>query len=182
MMEFILRPWTMADLDSLVKYGNNKNIAKNMTDKFPHPYTAEKGKLFIEYTQQSSPANIMAIVVNGEPVGSIGIHPQSDIHCKNAELGYWLGEPFWGKGIITKAIPQMVTYGFKHWDINRIFARPFGTNLASQKVLEKCGFKLEARFEKTYFKYGEYVDELVYAVRSANQSHGGLAEGQAATV
>lgn len=164
-MEFTLRPWTIADLDNLVKYGNNKDIAKNMTDKFPHPYTAEKGKLFIEYATQLPIPNILAIDVRGETVGSIGIHPQTDIHCKNAELGYWLGEPFWGKGIITKAIPQMVDYGFNHWDINRIFARPFGTNIASQRVLEKCGFTLEARFMNTYFKNGEYVDELVYAIR-----------------
>ncbi len=155
----------MDDLDNLVKYGNNKNIAKNMTDKFPHPYTHEKGKQFIEYTLQSFPSNILAIVVNGETVGSIGVHPQTDIHRKNLELGYWLGEPFWGKGIITRAIPQMVEYGFKNWDVTRIFARPFGTNLASQKVLEKCGFKLEARFENAYFKNGEYTDELVYAIR-----------------
>src|SRR4051812_23699981 len=103
-MEFTLRPWTMADLDNLIKYGNNKNIAKNMTDKFPHPYTHEKGKQFIDYATQLPVPNILAIDVNGETIGSIGIHPQTDIHCKNAELGYWLGEPFWGKGILTKAI------------------------------------------------------------------------------
>ena len=80
-------------------------------------------------------------------------------------MGYWLAEPFWGKGIITGAVRQMLEYGFKTFDINRIFARPFGTNIASQKVLEKTGFVLEARFEKTFFKNGEYLDECVYAIR-----------------
>jgi RimJ/RimL family protein N-acetyltransferase len=107
----------------------------------------------------------MAIDINGEACGGIGIHPQDDIQCKNAELGYWLGEPFWGKGIITSAILQMVENGFNSFDINRIFARPFGSNLASQKVLEKTGFILEAKLEKTLFKNGIYEDELIYAIR-----------------
>jgi [ribosomal protein S5]-alanine N-acetyltransferase len=103
--------------------------------------------------------------VDGKAVGGIGIHIQPDIYQKNAEMGYWLGEPFWGKGIITNAISQMVDYAFKHWSINRIFARPFGTNLASQRVLEKAGFLLEGKFEKTLYKNGEYMDELIYATR-----------------
>lgn len=167
-MNFTLRPWTVDDLESLVKYANNSKIAKNLTDKFPSPYTIENGKFFIESATKKSPPNILAIDVNNEAVGGIGIHPQSDIHCKNAELGYWLAEPFWGNGIITKAITQMIEYGFKNWDINRIFARPFETNIASQRVLEKAGFILEGRFKKTLFKNGEYLDELVYAARLIN--------------
>ena len=151
-MELLLRPWHINDLNNLVKYGNNKNIAKFMTDMFPYPYTEEKGKQFIEFANKENSIRILAIDLNGEAIGGIGLHPQTDIHCKNAELGYWLGEPFWGQGIITKAIIKMVDYGFINFEINRIFARPFGTNLASQKVLEKTGFKLEARFEKTLFK------------------------------
>jgi [ribosomal protein S5]-alanine N-acetyltransferase len=164
-MDFLLRPWNTEDLDSLVLFANNEKIAKFMTDLFPHPYTIEKGREFIEYASKGNPVNILAIEVNGQAAGGIGIHPQQDIHRKNAELGYWMAEPYWGKGIITKAVVQMVDYGFKNWDINRIFARPFGTNLASQKVLEKAGFVLEGRFEKNLFKNGEYIDELVYAFR-----------------
>ena len=123
-MNFTLRPWNTKDIDSLVKYANNINIAKFMTDKFPNPYTKE-----------------------------------------NAELGYWLAEPFWGKGIITKAIKQIVDFGFKTYDITRIFARPFGTNIASQRVLEKSGFKFECKFEKTLLKNGEMLDELYYSIR-----------------
>lgn len=164
-MKFTLRPLVDSDLESLVKYANNYNIAKNLTGRFPHPYTEENGKQFIAFTKANNPSNILAIDVKGELVGSIGVHPQEDIMCKNAEMGYWLAEPFWGKGIVTEAVKKMVNYGFKNWDIDRIYARPFGSNVASQKVLEKAGFILEARFKNTIFKYGEYQDELFYAVR-----------------
>ncbi|MBK6930170.1 MAG: GNAT family N-acetyltransferase [Saprospirales bacterium] len=164
-MEFILRPWSIHDLDSLVKFANNFEIAKNLTDQFPHPYTVEKGKSFIEHASSATPASILAIEVNGAAAGGIGLHAQADIYRKNAELGYWLAQPYWGQGIITRAIAQMVEYGFKHFDIQRIFARPFGANIGSQRALEKAGFVLEARFEKTLFKNGEYLDELVYATR-----------------
>ena len=114
---------------------------------------------------QSSPSTIFAIEVNGEAAGAIGVHPQKDIYCKNMEMGYWLAEPYWGNGIISKAISEMVDYAFKNFDVYRIYARPFGYNIASQKALEKAGFVLEARLEKTIFKNGEYVDELIYATR-----------------
>ncbi len=163
-MLFKLRPFTTHDLTSLVLHANNSNIANHMTNKFPHPYTTENGKAFIEFASSHNPHHILAIEINGEAVGGIGIHPQEDIHCKNAELGYWLAEKYWGNGIISKAIPQMVEYGFTHFDINRIFARPFGSNIASQKVLEKCGFTLEARFKNTIYKQDQFQDELVYAI------------------
>ncbi|TND10575.1 MAG: hypothetical protein FD123_217 [Bacteroidetes bacterium] len=165
MTDFSLRPWALADLHSLVKYANNPKIAQNMTDQFPHPYTEEKGSAFINNAAAGSPVHIFAIDINGEACGGIGLHPQSDVHCKNAELGYWLAEPFWGKGIIPQAIARIVDYGFKTFAIDRIFARPYGTNTASQRVLEKAGFVLEARFEKTIFKNGAYLDELIYATR-----------------
>jgi len=155
----------MDDLSSLVHYANNYNIAKCVRDIFPHPYTEDDGKAFIEMTVKDLPNHIFAIEINGNAAGGIGIHPMDDIHRKNAELGYWLAEPFWGKGIATDAVKEMVTLAFENYDINRIFAIPFGTNVASQRVLEKAGFKLEARFEKTIFKNGELLDELVYAVR-----------------
>jgi [ribosomal protein S5]-alanine N-acetyltransferase len=164
-MDFKLRPWHISDLKSLVKLANNLNIAKDMTDQFPHPYTMDNGKAFIAFATKDDPVHIFAINIGGEAVGGIGIHPQADIQRKNAELGYWLAEPFWGQGIMTKAIPQMLDFAFKTYDINRVFARPFGTNIASQKVLEKTGFKREGRFSKTVFKNGEYLDELIYAVR-----------------
>ena len=164
-MDIAIRPIALSDLDNLVKYADNPKIAKNLTNQFPHPYTREAGERFLGMATKSDPANIFAIVVDGEMVGAIGLHPQGDIMCKNAEMGYWLAEPFWGKGIMSTVIPQMVEYGFKSFDINRIYARPFGSNIGSQKVLEKSGFILEARFEKTIYKNGVFEDDLVYAVR-----------------
>ncbi|HPH83358.1 MAG TPA: GNAT family protein, partial [Flavobacteriales bacterium] len=162
-MEIKLRPWELSDLTSLVKYANNPKIAGNMTDAFPSPYTEKSGRAFISMAQKGVSAYLMAIEVEGEAVGGIGIHRQSDIMRKNAELGYWLAEPFWGKGITSQAVQKMVEYAFNTFDINRIYARPFGTNTASQRVLEKSGFTLEARIEKNIFKKGEYLDELIYA-------------------
>lgn len=163
-MHFSLRPWSINDLECLVKFANNKNIAKNMTNKFPYPYTKENGKQFIDYAIKSNTSYIQAIIINDEAAGGIGLHFQEDIYCKNAELGYWLAEPYWGNGIIPQAISQIVNEGFKRFDITRIYAKPFGTNYSSQKVLEKAGFKCEAHFKKTLFKNGEYIDELVYAI------------------
>ena len=158
-----LRKWSEADLDSLVKYANNKNIAKWLTNAFPHPYTPEDGKAYLSKIANDNPAKVFAIEVNGEAVGSIGIYLQSDIHEKNAEMGYWLAEACWGQEIMPKAIQEMVEYGFQTFDIVRIFARPFSTNWQSQRVLEKAGFTLEARLKKALFKNGEFMDELIYA-------------------
>ena len=163
-MNYKLRPFIDTDLASLVKYANNYNIAKFLTNQFPHPYTDDDGRKFISSVANNNPTNVFAIEVNGEAVGSIGIFPQSDIHKKNAEMGYWLAEPFWGNGIITRAIGEIVEYGFKTFDITRIFARPFSTNLASHRVLEKAGFVCEARLKNALYKNGEYMDELIYAM------------------
>ncbi len=171
-MEFTLHPWTKTDLHDLVKYANNWNVAKNLTDKFPHPYTKNDGVAFLEFAIEGNPISIFAIEVAGEAAGGIGIHPQNDIFKKNAELGYWLAEPYWGQGIISNAIKQMVDFAFTTFDIERVYAKPFGTNIASQKVLEKNNFLLEGRFEKVLFKNGEYLDELVYAVRRGDWGKG----------
>lgn len=164
-MHFKLRPWHESDLDSLVQYANNWNIAKNLTDRFPFPYTASAGKQFIAMATQDEPIHVFAIEVDGQAIGGIGVHPQDDIFRKNMELGYWLAEPFWGQGIITEAIKQILDFAFSTYDIERVFARPFGSNKASQRVLEKAGFRLEATLEKTLFKNGEFLDELIYGYR-----------------
>lgn len=165
---FELRPWHMQDLDSLLKHANNWNIAKNMTDKFPFPYLEAHGKGFIEFATKDNPVHIFAIDIDGQAVGGIGVHPQDDIHKRKAELGYWLAEPFWGQGIVSAAIPQILEFAFNTYDIDRVFARPFGTNAGSQRVLEKNGFVLEGKFEKVLVKDGVLTDELIYAVRREN--------------
>ena len=164
-MDYILRPWKQTDIESLIEQANNPRIAAFMTDAFPYPYSREQGMRFIDFATKDDPIHIFAIDIGGKAVGGIGIHPQADIMRKNAELGYWLGEAYWGKGIITKAIVEMIRFAFDTYDINRIFARPYGNNLASQRVLEKAGFVFEARLKNVVFKNGEYQDELIYGVR-----------------
>jgi len=164
-MKFTLRQWKLEDIDSLVTFANNPKIAANLTDQFPNPYNIEDGKKFITMATKDDPVRIFAIDIKGEASGAIGIFPQTDIHNMNMELGYWLAEPYWGKGIVTNAVVQIVKYGFNTFEANRIFARPFGTNIASHKVLIKAGFTLEAKFEKTIFKNGNYDDEFFYAIR-----------------
>jgi RimJ/RimL family protein N-acetyltransferase len=164
MKKFILRPWSLDDIPSLLKYANNYQIAKNLTNQFPHPYTEQDGRNFINMASSANPLRIFAIEVNGEAAGGIGVHPQSDIHVKCAEMGYWLAEPYWGSGIMTAAVKEMVIYAFDNFDIIRLYARPFSSNTGSQRVLEKAGFELEARLKKSVFKYGEVLDELIYSI------------------
>ncbi|HMQ08926.1 MAG TPA: GNAT family protein [Saprospiraceae bacterium] len=167
-MQFKIRPWQIKDLGSLVMYANNWNVSKNLTDKFPFPYTEENGKSFIEFATHDTPIHIFAIDIDGQASGGIGIHPQDDIYRKNAEIGYWLAEPFWGQGIMSRAINDVVHFAFVTYDIDRIFARPFGTNIPSQKVLEKNHFVLEGKFENVLIKGGVYQDEWIYAIRREN--------------
>lgn len=167
MLQVHLRPWRQQDASSLAFLANNFRIADNLRDVFPHPYGLDDARRFISMVQDHAPNRILAIEVDGELVGGIGLHPQSDISRMNAELGYWLGEPYWGQGIGTQAVRQMVAHGFATLPIDRIFAIPFGSNRASQRVLEKAGFVLEGRFAGTLVKNGRREDELVYAVRKA---------------
>lgn len=164
-MDFKLRKWEKSDVAFLVKYANNWEIARKLTDQFPHPYGEDDARKFLEMAMNIENALLYAIDIGGEAVGSIGIFQQNDIHRLNAEMGYWLAEDFWGKGIITTAITQMVTLGFEKFEIQRIFARPFGSNLASQRVLLKAGFRLEASFEKVLLKNGKMEDELIFGFR-----------------
>lgn len=160
-----LRPWQLSDLGSMVAFANNFNIAKNLTDKFPYPYTEKDGISYLNMVMMDDPIRVFAIDIDGLAVGSIGVFPQDDIHRLNAEMGYWLAEPYWGKGIVPQAVILMVEYAFRTFPIDRIFARPFGSNIASQRVLEKAGFVLEGRFEKALIKNGVLEDELYYSIR-----------------
>lgn len=162
-MEFKLRPWTRSDIESVTRHANNINILKYMTDGFPN--SNDKWKSFIEFAIQDKSILYLAIEVDGQAVGGIGVSPKKDVMRKNAELGYWLSEDYWGQGIMTRAIREIVTIAFAKFDINRIYATPYETNYASHRILEKVGFVLEARFEKVVFKNGELLDELIYAMR-----------------
>jgi ribosomal-protein-alanine N-acetyltransferase len=166
--EIDIRPWKMEDLNDLVKCANNPNIASNLTDKFPFPYGMKDGINFIKLTMEKDPPEIMAISYENKNVGTIGLHPMDDIYRMNAELGYWIAEPYWGMGIASEAIVKMVKYGFETFELDRIFARPFGSNIASQRVLEKAGFNLEAHFDNTLIKNGVLESQLYYGIRKNN--------------
>ena len=165
-MKLQLRPWQVNDLPALVQNANDPMIAANMTDSFVHPYTIAAGEAFLQRVVADDPAKVLAIEVDGEAAGSIGIFQLQDIFHQNAELGYWLARKHWGKGIMSQAVEQMIQYGFRSFPaVQRIFARPFGRNMASQRVLDKAGMKLEARFAGTICKNGEAEDELIYSIR-----------------
>jgi len=164
-MSFSLEPWKVTDIPDVLKYANNKNIAGNLRDGFPYPYTYEDAKCYVNDCITKGDINQLcrAIVVNGEAVGSIGIFVRDDIYCKSAELGYWLGEPYWGKGIMTKAVQQLCKEAFMRFDLVRIFAEPFAHNAGSRHVLEKAGFRLEGVLKKSVFKHGNIYDSCIYA-------------------
>lgn len=162
-MDYKLRGWKISDAESLVSHANNYNVARWLTNQFPYPYDEKAAEWYINSVLNDHPQKVFAIAIDDEAVGSIGIFPQSDVHEKSAEIGYWLSEKYWGNGIMPKAIAEIVDYGFKTFDIVRIYARPFSTNKGSQRVLEKAGFGLEARLKKALYKNGEYLDELIYS-------------------
>lgn len=164
-MQFTLRPFNRDDVEALVKHANNYNISKNLTNKFPYPYQKEDGEAFVTLATSHKPLQIKAIVINGEIVGSIGIHQSADIYSKNAELGYWIAESLWGQGIMPLAVKEMLKYGFETFDIERVFARTTHLNVASQQVLKKVGFVFEAELKSTIFKYDQYFNELIFGFR-----------------
>lgn len=165
MPRFTLRPFRASDLPALVKHANDPTIAAYLSDAFPHPYTEEHGRAFIAECMQRLPFR-RAIEIDGEAGGAIGLHPRQDLWRRNMEVGFWLGRPFRGQGIMAEAIEQMVALGFAEFpEVTRIFGTTFGTNLASQRTMLKAGFTLEAKLEGTLVKSGRVEDEWIFAVR-----------------
>jgi len=163
-MEFTLRKWSLDDVESVARYANNEKIARNLRDAFPYLYTTENAKSYIESCIASEEHTLCrAIDVNGVAVGSIGVFPSSDVYRRSAELGYWLGEEFWGKGIMTEATRLICAEAFETFDIVRIFAEPFAHNQGSRKVLEKAGFAYEGTMKCGVYKNGNIYDYCMYA-------------------
>jgi RimJ/RimL family protein N-acetyltransferase len=152
------------DIPSLVMYANNIKIAENLRNSFPHPYTEKNARDFISQWIAHDPIRIFAIEYENKPIGSIGLHPKDDVYERNLELGYWIGEPFWGKGFATRAVKIMIDYGFNNFNVNRIYAGAFGKNIASCRVLEKAGFLREGILKNSIWKSGKMDDEIIYAV------------------
>lgn len=158
-----VRSWEPADLESLVRCANNRKIWLSLRDRFPHPYTRRNGQDFIKLARQMVPETFFAIAVNGAAVGGIGFVMGQDVERVSAETGYWLGEPYWGRGIATEALMALTRYAVEHHELTRLFALPFADNLASCRVLEKAGYVLEGRLRRSAIKDGEIKDQLQYA-------------------
>ncbi len=159
-----IRGWRMEDASSLARHANNRKVWRNLRDRFPHPYTEEDARQYIDASIAASPRTNFAIDVGGEAAGSIGLILHDDIERVGAELGYWLGESFWGKGIATAAVSGVARYAFEAFDLHRIYAIAFVRNPGSARVLEKAGFKLEGTMSKSAIKEGEVVDQWLYAM------------------
>ena len=161
----VLRPLRAEDAASLAAHANNRNIWINVTDYFPHPYSLEDARNFIAIRlARENPVETFAITVGAEPVGIIGTRAGVDVHRRTAEAGYWLAEPYWGRGIVTEALALVTQYAFQHFELDRIEAHVFGWNPASARVLEKVGYTFEGRLRNACFKDGKVTDDLVYAV------------------
>ncbi|TAK53688.1 MAG: N-acetyltransferase [Bacteroidetes bacterium] len=159
-----LREWREGDEESLVQNANNKKIWDNVRDLFPYPYTRENAEWWIKEGCKKEGAFSLAIEVHGNAVGGIGFVFKEDIYRRTMEIGYWLGEEHWGKGIMTDAVQGITEYGFANFDVCRIYAGVFDTNIGSIRVLEKAGYQLEARLRKNITKNEQPVDELIYVM------------------
>lgn len=162
---FILRSFRLTDKKSLAKYANNKNISNNLRDRFPHPYTEEGAEWFINFVlSDNDPVKNFIIDINDEAAGTISIFPGEDVYRLNAEIGYWLGEEHWGKGIMTAVIKATVKYAFENLGIKRIYATPFATTIGSVKALEKAGFIKEATIHNGVIKNNKVMDYYIYSI------------------
>lgn len=165
---YLLRLWIPEDAASLLKHANNPNVANNLRDGFPYPYNLQDAKKWLESVNENRGNVIMALEINGEAAGGIGLHGQMDVYRYNAELGYWLSERYWGKGYMTDAVSVMVEYAFTRRRWLRIFAAVYEHNYSSMRVLEKCGFIKEAIHRKAVMKGGQVLDEHLYALLKEN--------------
>lgn len=168
-MDFVLkscnlREFQTSDAGAIARLANNPAIAGNLRDAFPSPYTFDKAVSWLEMVEFNKQNFLRAIIVDGELAGSVGLHACHDVYRFNLELGYWLGEPFWNRGIMTEVVKAIVAFGFNELKAHRIFAGIFSFNTASARVLQKCGFKHEATLHQSVFKNGQWADELVFAL------------------
>ena len=161
-----LREWTVSDATDLAAALSNRKVLDNLRDGLPYPYTEQDALEFIR-AMLSADRNTtfsFAIVVSDRVIGSIGVFRQGNIHRQTAELGYYIAEDYWGKGIMTDAVRQICDYVFRNSDILRIFAEPFASNTASCRVLEKAGFQLEGILKQNAVKNGNVLDMKMYAM------------------
>ncbi len=160
----ILRPWRSSDADALVRYANNRKVWLNLRDRFPHPYSEADARAWLNLraADTGDPINF-AIEFEGQAVGGIGLEFLTDVHRMTAEIGYWLGEPMWGRGFATIAVNAVTRYAFATFELRRLQAAVFEWNPASARVLEKAGYSFEGRLRSYVVKDGRVGDALLYA-------------------
>lgn len=158
-----LRPFAADDAPSLARLANDVTVWRNLRDAFPHPYALEHALAFIQHVGSARPGCHLAIVIDGEAVGSIGLKLGTDVERVSAELGYWLGAPFRGRGVMSEAIRAFTDDSFERFSLTRIFALPFVHNTASCRALEKAGFTLEGTLRRSAIKDGQITDQRLYA-------------------
>jgi ribosomal-protein-alanine N-acetyltransferase len=159
----VIRDWSSSDAVAVQRYANNRKIWLNLRNLFPHPYTLDDAHTFLGFVTNEKPTTTFAIAMPSEAIGCIGLQIGRDVHCKTAELGYWLGEPFWGRGIMSEAVKEFTHCAFGMFDLERIYAQPFSNNPASARVLEKAGFVFEGHLRASVFKDNKRLDSLLYA-------------------
>jgi RimJ/RimL family protein N-acetyltransferase len=159
----LLRPWRPGDESSLVRHANNRNVWRNLRDLFPSPYTLADARRWIGHAATRPADTAFAVVVEDEAVGGIDFRLGEDVFLGTAEVGYWLGETFWGRGIMTEAVRVLTAHAFARLALRRVEADVFAWNPASARVLEKAGYRLEGRFRNCVLKDGAVTDRLVYA-------------------
>lgn len=164
-MECTIREWKQEDAEELARMLNNKKIQDNLRDGLPYPYTRKDAEEYITAMRSADKTKTFAfaVIVDDMVVGSIGVFRCDNIHFRTAEMGYYIGEPYWGKGIMTSIVKQTCHFVFENTDIIRIFAEPFQHNTASCRVLEKAGFQFEGLLRQNAVKNGKVVDMKLYA-------------------
>ncbi|HET7363646.1 MAG TPA: GNAT family N-acetyltransferase [Burkholderiales bacterium] len=166
----MVRDWARGDKSSLVRYANNRNVWRNLTDRFPHPYTDADAEAWFALLEGMPEPSHWAIEVDGEAVGAVGCILGKGMYARAAQFGYWLGEPFWGRGIMTAAVCRIAPYAMERFNLVRLQSPVFAWNVASMRVLEKCGFTREARLKLSALKGGQLIDELIYALVDTTRS------------
>ncbi len=159
-----IRSWQWSDRDSLVKHANNRKIWINVRDRFPFPYGNDDADRWLAFARGARPETSYAIEVGGNAVGGIGFAMQEDVNRISAEIGYWLGEEFWGKGIMTAAVRAMTEYAFANFELCRLYASVFEWNHASCRVLERVGYVREGTMKRSAIKDGQTIDQFLYAM------------------
>ena len=158
-----VRSWRESDAESLAAHANNRRVWLNLRDGFPHPYALADARRFIQAALAMTPETRFAIEVQTEAAGGIGFTLHDDVERVSAEIGYWLGEIFWGRGIMTEALAGVTAHAIRAHHLTRVFAVPYEWNPASFRVLEKVGYVCEGRMRRSALKDGRVIDQLLYA-------------------